>query len=839
MALFRCISFALCALTFAGAQEQQRNMLRRTAQGSAAANGECPLKRTTVHAEISGMVSRVTVVQEFTNPFGEHIEAVYTFPLPHRAAVDRMTMLIEDRRIRGSINTRSQARLLYENAKASGRVASRLDGERPNVFTQYVANVPPGSNIRIELSYFQLLEYDTNQYQFSFPMVVGPRYIPEQVKPDDAARISPPVRLAVEHDLKLEVVINAGLAIGDITSSSHAIDVHRTSASEAQVRLRNGAEVPDRDFTLSWSTPGRTVQTSVLSHRSESGGFFTAVVQPPTEALAADFVGRELIFVLDTSGSMSGRPIEKSKDVIRLALRQLTARDTFNLITFSGDTDVLLPAPAPGSPENIAVAELFLNSRTGGGGTEMMKAIATALQPAGETGRLRIVCFMTDGYVGNDLAILGEVRKHPQARVFAFGIGSSVNRFLLDGMAQEGRGDVEYVGLDDDAKAAVDRFVQRVREPILTDIHIDWKDLPVSDVYPKRIPDLFSAKPIILTGRYRTAAKGVASLRGVSGQREMEIPLSLDLPESEPANPALVAWWANGRVADLISQDYAGMQNGNPRSEIAAAIENTGLTYGIVTPLTSFIAVEERVVTFNGESRRVDVPVAVPHGVTPLSVGMSLSAHRHGGIGSGAGVGYAPGSGAGTGGGVYQISGGVAAPFAISKVEPEYTEEARAAGLRGSVLLAVTIGEDGIPRNVRIIRPLGRGLDEKALEAVRKWRFRPAIRDGKPVPTSANVEVSFPPGTGAARGPELTPEIANKLGGALIEVLRNARSQSIPVLIQLRDDSEQVITKLKEAGLTLASLPNDLRQVRGAIESGRLVDLAAVPAVRYVVPATR
>ncbi len=218
------------------------------------------------------------------------------------------------------------------------------------------------------------------------------------------------------------------------------------------------------------------------------GGFFTLILQPPDRVTTADVTPKELVFVLDTSGSMSGFPIEKAKETMRLALDGLYPQDTFNLITFAGDTHILFPQPVPASKENLRKAQMFLESRSGGGGTEMMKAIRAALDSSDSQQHVRIVCFMTDGYVGNDMEIIAEVQKHPNARVFAFGIGSAVNRFLLDKMAEHGRGEVEYVGLKDDGSTAARRFHERIRNPLLTDISVDWGGLPLSRHLPEAHP---------------------------------------------------------------------------------------------------------------------------------------------------------------------------------------------------------------------------------------------------------------------------------------------------------------------------------------------------------------
>jgi Ca-activated chloride channel family protein len=288
-----------------------------------------------------------------------------------------------------------------------------------------------------------------------------------------------------------------------------------------------------------------------MTHRNNQNGqrgFFVLMLQPPKRVTAADVAPKELVFVLDTSGSMSGFPIEKAKETIKLALDNLYPDDTFNLITFSGDTRILFPQPVPATRENLHRAQVFLASRQGSGGTEMMKAIRAALDPSDAQDHIRIVCFMTDGYVGNDMEIISEVRKHPSARVFSFGIGSSVNRFLLDKMAEHGRGEVEYVSLQDDGSAAAQRFQERVRNPLLTDIEIDWTGLPVADVYPKPLPDLFSVKPLILTGRYTAAARGVIQLRGKLAGQNFVREILVDLPESKTST---MRWRRYGRARGL------------------------------------------------------------------------------------------------------------------------------------------------------------------------------------------------------------------------------------------------------------------------------------------------
>ena len=344
--------------------------------------------------------------------------------------------------------------------------------------------------------------------------------------------------------------------------------------------------------------------------------FFTLLLQPPDRVKTDEVTPKELIFVLDTSGSMSGFPIEKAKETMRLAIDGLNPHDTFNLITFAGDTHVLFPEPVPATPSNVRKAQAFLSSRRGGGGTEMMKAIRVALDPSDSQKHVRIVCFMTDGYIGNDMSILGEIQKHPNARIFAFGIGSSVNRFLLDKMAEHGRGEVEYVGLNDDGSSAAHRFHERVQHPLLIDISVDWDDLDVSDIYPKQLPDLFSAKPLVLTGRYSTPGKTTIQLRGKVGGRAVVRKIDIELPGFEPNHDVLATLWARTKIADLMAQDYNRIQQGSPQLKVREAITQLGLDYRLMTQFTSFVAVEELIITEGGQPRRIEVPVELPEGVS-------------------------------------------------------------------------------------------------------------------------------------------------------------------------------------------------------------------------------
>lgn len=791
----------------------------------------CPLKHTAVRVEITGFLSRVTVTQEFENTFKEKIEAVYTFPLPPAAAVDDMTMLVGDRTVRGRIMRREQARGVYEAARAGGQVASLLDQERPNVFTQSVANIMPGEKVIVTISYVERLKYEDGLYEFSFPMVVGPRYIPgtatetqsggvggdrvaDTNRVPDASHITPPVAAPgarAGHDISLEVTLDAGVPLGNLKSTTHEVDIEKIGVTGARVRLKNRAEIPNKDFVLRYTTAGRKIEDAILTHRASEdgrGGYFTLILQPPERVAVEDVTPKELIFVLDTSGSMEGFPIEKAKEAMKYALDGLYPQDTFNLITFAGDTHILFSRPVPATRENLARAQKFLAAREGSGGTEMMKAIRAALDPSDAQSHIRIVCFMTDGYVGDDMEIIGEVRKHQNARVFSFGIGSSVNRFLLDKMAEDGRGEVEYVSLNDDGSAAAKRFHERIRNPLLTDISIDWAGLPVADVYPKRIPDLFSAKPVILTGRYTGGGKGVVRLRGRISGNAFEREIFIELPESELAHDVLATLWARTRIDDLMSEDMAALQRGHQtRPDLTETITQLGIEYRLMTQFTSFVAVEEMTVTDGGQPRRIEVPVEMPEGV-------NLNAAL-GGISESVAV----------------ASKGRVQNFALLSAAPPVSFNGGASGIRSA---------SGARRERAKSAPTSRPVssaDAASANTVVAQSEELAIarRDEKLLSLEEmkrrRLIAKLHPSLAA-----LIERLKSRSAPAAADEAKFVRDGKATVQLWLVDKSPEVLEKLKGLGFEVMLDPKTSKFVIGRLAVERLAALAELAEVRYVAP---
>jgi len=593
----------------------------------------CPLEHTSVKGEVSGFIARVSVTQTFHNPSDKKIEAVYTFPLSADAAVDDMLMRVGDREIRGVIKPREEARAIYERAVQRGHVASLLDQERPNIFTQSVANIMPGQKVEITIRYVETLPYDEGAFQFVFPMVVGPRFIPGQPvgqsgtgwAPDttavpDASRITPPVTpkdTRAGHDIDLTVSIDAGVPISNISSRLHEVDVRQDAAHRAVVSLKNVKEIPNRDFVLCYDVAGEEIRSGVLTHKQGNDGYAMLVVIPPKRPKPEQIAGKEMIFVIDCSGSQMGWPLEKAKETMRYFIAHMNPSDTFNIVDFNVRARMLFSEPKPNTAEYREKALEYLKSLQAQGGTWMGPAVETAAQTKPPENRLRIVTFMTDGYVGNDFEIIALVKQlRGKSRWFPFGTGNSVNRYLLDTMAKVGGGEVEYVLLNSSAEEAARRFYDRIAAPVLTDVTISTEGISLQDVFPAQVSDLWSRKPLVFKARYSSPGAGKVVVNGSTGGKPYQQSVDVSLPDAQPRNDSIASLWARAKVDALMEQDLMGIQRGTPKPEIKDEIVRVALAHRIMTQFTSFVAVEEAVVTVDGKPVKVTVPVEMPDGVS-------------------------------------------------------------------------------------------------------------------------------------------------------------------------------------------------------------------------------
>ncbi len=583
--------------------------MRATVDGEEA---PLPLRHTDVKAEIALNVAAVRVLQQFENPYAVKIEAVYVFPLPQDAAVTDFVMTIGERRIRGIIREREEARRIYEEAKRRGHVASLLAQERPNIFEQSVANIEPGRRIDVEIAYFHTLAPEEGVYEFVFPMVVGPRYTPAgQAPPRQPRYLTPGTKAAPL--VSLSVALDAGVPLRDLRCTSHAVSVERRGESAATVALRDRDAVANRDFVLRWATAAERAQGAIAVRRGEDGGgYFTMVIEPPRELAERRAGPREMIFVVDCSGSMEGEPIAACQRAMRRCLDRLGPDDRFQIIRFSQRASSMGGELVAATPSNLREGRHYIDALRADGGTEMLRGVQAALRFRGEGGRRRIISFMTDGYIGNEAEILREIHENlGDARIFSFGVGSSVNRYLLERMATAGRGVAAYVGLGDDGGAAVDALYRRIESPAMGDLSIDWGPMRVSDLHPDPLPDLFVGKPVVVTGRFEGHGRRTVKVRGRGGAEALEVSVAVDLDGAAEGHTALPRLWARAKIRSLYDRMAFGSGS---REELADSIRAVALRYGLASAFTSFVAVDSMSATAGDHGVTVEVPAPMPEG---------------------------------------------------------------------------------------------------------------------------------------------------------------------------------------------------------------------------------
>jgi len=592
-----------------------------------------PLKHTDVKAHIGGLIASTVVTQQFHNPYESKIEAVYVFPLPQNAAVNEFVMTIGERRIRGIIRDRAEAEQLYAEARAAGHVASLLTQERPNVFTQKVANIEPGKAIDVSITYFHTLPYRDGSFEYEFPMVVGPRFNPppsEGFAPGSGIGAAPRGGQGVSgqavevqylapdersgHDVSLAIEIDAGVPLGEIACKSHTIAVRRDSDTGATIRLASEATIPNKDFVLRFAAANDKLQSGMITWVDpESGqGYFAMLVVPPAELASLPRRPMEMVFVVDASGSMNGVPIEQAKAAVRQGLRMLEPGDTFQLINFSESASQLGPRPVAASPERTREAEHYLNQLVGAGGTMMINGIRASLDFPRDGERTRFVCFLTDGFIGNEAEILGEMRSRLNgAHVFSFGVGSAPNRYLIERMAKLGEGAVAYLALDDDGGEVMANFFERAAHPALTDLAIDWPALEAAEIYPASLPDVYVGRPVLITGRFDPAKRDApVRLTGAAGELDFALDVTTTTVTDDSLARGLRAVWARNKIAALM--DEATYE---PNANLAGDVKTIALEHSLMSAFTAFIAVDSSRVTEGSTGTTVAVPVNVPDGV--------------------------------------------------------------------------------------------------------------------------------------------------------------------------------------------------------------------------------
>jgi hypothetical protein len=616
----------LCSLTAFAQQEPADKTLSPYFMVKGAAKGvdALPLKNTSAKVNIAGVIADVAVTQTYVNTGTQTLECVYVFPGSTQAAVYGLTMRIGQRTVKAKIAEREKARAQYEQAKREGKRASLLEQQRPNVFQMNVANITPGDTIEVELRYTELLVPENGEYRFVYPTVVGPRYTNGKSGNNYGSTAQPYQHKgdAPFYASELYVHLAAGMPVLDVQSPSHRIDVDYKTDADADVRLhQTETKGGNRDFILKYSLRGEQVDAGLLLYDDGDEKFFLCMAQPPKSVAKADIPAREYIFVVDVSGSMNGFPLDVSKKLLKNLVGGLRSNDQFNVILFAGTSNILADKSLKANSGNLQKAFDFLDKQEGSGGTELLPALERALKlPRAKKGLSRSIVVVTDGYIDVEAECFNLVRRNlNKANLFAFGIGSSVNRHLIEGLAHVGGG-LPFVVLNEkEAGPIAEQFRQYIATPVMSEITVSFPGFDAYDIVPDVVPDVFSQRPVIVMGKWRGNVGGDILIQGHVGNKAHVIRVPVNKAQPDIRNAAIRAIWARERIKYLM--DYNAFGKDEKRDK---AVTQLGLKYSLLTAFTSFIAIDE-VVAANGKPVQVKQPLPMPQGVSNLAIGFDLS----------------------------------------------------------------------------------------------------------------------------------------------------------------------------------------------------------------------
>ncbi len=623
-----CMLAVHCPAVHAEAQEEDKNQDVTLApyffiEGADPEVDHLPLKGTEVTTNINGIIAETYVTQTYANE-GEHpINASYVFPASTKVSVHGMKMEIGNQVVTAVIKEKEEARQGYEEARSEGKSASLLEEKRANVFTMDVANIMPGDTVRIELHYTEMIQSAEGTYQFVFPTVVGPRYAGkvDEEKAEEGGWVETPYLeegVAPDSAYQIHVNLSAGVPITRLACDTHKTQVEQTEESKAKVTLADSEDFAgNRDFILEYELTGEKVDSGLMLYTGEEENFFLLTVQPPKRYRPEELVSREYIFILDVSGSMNGYPLDTAKELIRTMVSNLQSTDSFNLFLFSDIVSEMSLESVAATEENVDCAMKLIDMQEGGGGTELAEALACALDTPKKSGMARNVVVITDGYIYDEEEVFGKINENlDNTSFFSFGIGSSVNRSLMEGIAGTGMGESFVVTEEEKAEETAEKFRTYIEAPVLTDIQVSFDGFDVHDTVPAAVPTLFAEKPVVLFGKWSGEPSGTVKITGKTGTKDFvqEIDVSQTVPSEK--NGAIQYLWARKKVDMLTAYGYAG-EDENTKE----AIISIGLDYSMVTPYTSFVAVLDTIRNPEGDSMDVDQPSPLPQGVSGLSVG--------------------------------------------------------------------------------------------------------------------------------------------------------------------------------------------------------------------------
>ncbi len=726
-------------------------------------NGETdnlPLKETSVKTNIVGSIADVTVRQLYVNAGKSPIEAIYTFPMSTKAAVYGMQMRIGNRIVRAQIEEKKKARQDYEKAKSEGKRASLLEQSRPNVFTMNVSNVMAGDTIEVELKYTELLVPNSGTYTFVYPTVVGPRYSKtsqSHAGPDDDFVSTPYTHEGVmpTYTFDYELTINSGIPIQDVVCSSHKMKIAYPDTKQCVVRLdeseKNGG---NRDVNVSYSLQGNEIASGVLLYEGADENFFLMMVQPPKKVLKENIPPREYIFIVDVSGSMWGFPMEVSKKLMRNLIVNLKPTDYFNVVLFSSNLKVFSPTSVAATEANVNEAQNFIAGGNNWGGTELIDALKEAYAlPRLDEDVSRTFVVLTDGYVDVEKEAFETIRKNcGNTNLFAFGIGSSVNHYIIEGMAFAGNGEPFVVTKENEAAKQAENFRNYINTPVLTRIKLNTGSLNAYDIEPEAVPDMLAERPIMIFGKYKGKAQGTLTLTGKVGRKNYKQTFDLSQVKPDTTNSALRYLWARERIKYL---DYLLGQYSREDNPVAKQILELGLKYNLMTNYTSFVAIDEEIVNKDGKQQTVKQAIPLPEGVSDYAVGYD------------AGTVIANNSIARMSSKIISIGveeeieeeeeevfivieddpefpGGMDSMIAFLARNIVYPKQAKKAGIEGRVYITFVVEKDGSVSNVKCIRDIGGGCGAEAVRVVKMMpKWKPGRQRGVAVRTQFTLPVQF------------------------------------------------------------------------------------------------
>ena len=592
-----------------------------------------------VEIDISGLVARARITQRFVNPTAHWVEGVYVFPLPENAAVDRLEMQIGDRVVEGMIQEKAQAQRTYRLAAEAGQRASLVSQQRPNIFTTAVANIAPDESIAVTIEYQQTLAFDSAEGTFSlrFPMVVLPRYIPgtpidmgadgslegtgwavDTDRVPDASHITPPVAApgtGPVNPVRLTVSLDPGFPVEAIESPYHGIAVEDEGDGRFTVTLAEEQVWADRDFVLEWRpVPAVAPTLGVFRETVDEADYYLLLVMPPVADAAAETaqdVPREIVFVIDTSGSMAGDSIVQARQALLDALGRLGPNDRFNVIAFNDRPNPLFARAKPAVEGTLRRARNFVDGLVANHGTEMRSALELALDGAAELRAIRQVVFITDGSVGNEAELFGVIHgRLGDTRLFTVGIGSAPNSHFMREAAEIGRGTFTYIGSTSEVGETMAALFAKLDRPALTDISVNWPvNADAPEAYPPTIPDLYLGEPVLVSVRLPRGTGGDLLIGGNAAGTEWDRSATLATGRDAPGVAAL---WARAKIAELERDRYRGADQNETREQILAV----ALTHRLVSRYTSLVAVDKEVVRPPGADLATEaVATNMPDGV--------------------------------------------------------------------------------------------------------------------------------------------------------------------------------------------------------------------------------